>query len=507
MNYTRREILQALAATGAVTLVTGCGSDSNNFSPSAGGNPNGSGPLLPPFPQPQQRLLGGGRPGTELVTRFANNTVAGRNVLTRTYEGTLVGPTLRLSPGSTLQLNLQNRFPITNEFPKTADPNRPHEFNTTNLHTHGLHVSPSGNSDNIFLEIPPQSDFSYTFAIPADHPGGTFFYHPHKHGSAALQMFSGMAGALILESELDRVPEVAAARDLVYLVGELNINQGGQVPNFTGDVYPLSNRILMVNGTFRPTLSVLSGEVVRLRLLNATVRTHLALQVDGHAFGLLALDGITLPALRNETEISLAVANRADVLIRAQAPGRYAIKKMQDDEGGMTDPEEIIGYLEVLPGTLQMAFPGSLPAPSNLPTITDAEITRRRNLTFERFTGPNPPLPGVDVFTIDQKLHDPNRVDQTILLNSVEEWTITNFSDQMHAFHIHTNPFQLVARDGVALAQPEWHDVTDVAPLMNGMPGSITIRIRFRDFTGRTVLHCHNVMHEDLGMIQTIEII
>lgn len=322
-----------------------------------------------------------------------------------------------------------------------------------------------------------------------------------------MQMFSGMAGALILESELDRVPEVAAARDLVYLVSELNVNSSGQVPNFTGDVFPLSNRILMVNGTSRPTLSVQSGEVVRLRLLNATVRTHLGLQLEGHTFGVLALDGITLPALRNESEVSLAVANRADVLIRAQAPGRYALKKMQDDEGGMNDPEEVIGYLEVLPGNLQMALPSALPAPTSLPTIADAEITRRRNLTFERFTGPNPPLPGVDVFTIDQKLHDPNRVDQTITLNSVEEWTITNFSDQMHPFHIHTNPFQLVARDGMALAQPEWHDVSDIPPLMNGMPSSITIRIRFRDFTGRTVLHCHNVMHEDLGMMQTIEIV
>src|SRR5258708_39789220 len=75
----------------------------------------------------------------------------------------------------------------------------PHELYITNLHTHGLHVSPAGNSDNVFREIPPGASFQYTFTIPPDHPSGTFWYHPHKHGSVAYQMANGMAGALIVE--------------------------------------------------------------------------------------------------------------------------------------------------------------------------------------------------------------------------------------------------------------------------------------------------------------------
>jgi FtsP/CotA-like multicopper oxidase with cupredoxin domain len=74
-------------------------------------------------------------------------------------------------------------------------------FNTTNLHTHGLHVSPSGNSDNVLLSIAPQTQFPYEINIPADHPAGTFWYHAHRHGSTATQVASGASGILIVKGE------------------------------------------------------------------------------------------------------------------------------------------------------------------------------------------------------------------------------------------------------------------------------------------------------------------
>lgn len=71
-------------------------------------------------------------------------------------------------------------------------------FNTINLHTHGLHVSPAGNSDNVLLNIAPQTEFPYEFNIPEDHPAGTFWYHAHRHGSTAVQVSSGAAGILVV---------------------------------------------------------------------------------------------------------------------------------------------------------------------------------------------------------------------------------------------------------------------------------------------------------------------
>lgn len=491
-----------MAATGLLPFLPGCGSDSstNPGSPSGNFNPTQG------FVQPPEA---GGLAGTKLTALFATNVVAGKTVFTRTYEGRIGGPTIRARPGQQLRIRLVNRLPQDPSFPRVADENTPHEFNTTNLHTHGLHVSPEGNSDNIFLEIPPQSEFQYEFNIPANHPAGTFFYHPHKHGSAAMQMFSGMAGALIIEGGVDTVPEVAAARDLVYLINELNIDPAtGQVPNFTaGNIFSKANRILTVNGEFRPKLTVQSGEVVRLRVINASVQTHIPFAIDGHSLGVIALDGITLPGLETRAEASLAVAQRADVLVRAGAPGVYSIKKLLETGGMDPDPEELLGTLEVLPGNLSMGLPTTLPAPASLPDIAATELNRpNRTLTFELFTGPNPPLPGGEIFTIDGRLFAASRVDQAVSLNAVEEWTILNRSDDDHPFHLHTNPFQVIAMDGMMLPRPEWHDTMHVPKQMGGTPGSLTLRVRFRDFTGRTVLHCHNVRHEDTGMMQVVQI-
>src|SRR6185369_18063603 len=67
-----------------------------------------------------------------------------------------------------------------------------------NLHVHGLHVSPSGNSDNVLLDIPPGYTNTYTYRIPADHPQGMYWYHSHRHTLTAQQTYLGLAGLLII---------------------------------------------------------------------------------------------------------------------------------------------------------------------------------------------------------------------------------------------------------------------------------------------------------------------
>lgn len=124
-----------------------------------------------------------------------------------------VAPVIDVRPGQTVTMTLHNKLP--------ADPsctahggnvNQPHCFNGTNLHSHGLWVSPSGNSDNVLLSINPGVDFEYIYNLPPDHPAGTFWYHSHRHGSTALQVSSGMAGALIVHG--DRMPTPTATGDI-----------------------------------------------------------------------------------------------------------------------------------------------------------------------------------------------------------------------------------------------------------------------------------------------------
>lgn len=114
-----------------------------------------------------------------------------------------VAPTLVAKPGQTIRVGLNNQL-APEPGCKPRDINIPHCFNSTNLHSHGLWVSPAGNSDNVLITIRPKVSFEYEYNIPATHPAGTFWYHPHLHGSTALQVSSGMAGALIVRG--DRAP-------------------------------------------------------------------------------------------------------------------------------------------------------------------------------------------------------------------------------------------------------------------------------------------------------------
>ncbi|MEE1923593.1 multicopper oxidase family protein [Pseudomonas sp. 148P] len=249
-------------------------------------------------------------------------------VYLRSYHGTdvdprvpFVAPTIEVTPGDTVRINLDNSLPTD---PSCLQPpasiNTPHCFNGTNLHSHGLWVSPTGNSDNVLLQIKPEQKFQYEYNIPSDHPAGTFWYHPHLHGSTALQVGSGMAGALIIRG--DRLPSAEANGDIDTLlkpipgqdfierllvlqqipyacvgaaghgpikkktvikngkpteVVDWSCNKGevGVVESYDqfgpGD-WQDSGRYTSVNGLVQPTFEARTGEVQRWRVVHAGVR-------------------------------------------------------------------------------------------------------------------------------------------------------------------------------------------------------------------------------------------
>ena len=128
-------------------------------------------------------------------------------------DAPFVAPVIDVRPGQTISVTLRNKLPADPSCTAHGgDVNKPHCFNGTNLHSHGLWVSPSGNSDNVLLSINPGVDFEYIYNLPPDHPAGTFWYHSHRHGSTALQVSSGMAGALIVRG--DRLPTPTTTGDI-----------------------------------------------------------------------------------------------------------------------------------------------------------------------------------------------------------------------------------------------------------------------------------------------------
>ena len=134
----------------------------------------------------------------------------------RSYGGCKSGPVIDVRPGDTLRVDLRNG---TDKSDPSCWDNPPTGlslpfgvgcFNTTNLHTHGLHVSPAGNSDNVLLNIAPQSRFPYEINIPSDHPAGTFWYHAHRHGSTAVNVASGASGVILIRGNRPYAPPTPA---------------------------------------------------------------------------------------------------------------------------------------------------------------------------------------------------------------------------------------------------------------------------------------------------------
>jgi FtsP/CotA-like multicopper oxidase with cupredoxin domain len=168
----------------------------------------------------------GGRRDFDLTVAYTDNKIWNPatqrfdKVHLRSYTGDgvnpdapFVAPVIEVRPGQTVSMTLHNKLPADPSCTAHGgDANTPHCFNGTNLHSHGLWVSPSGNSDNVLLSINPGVDFEYVYNLPPDHPAGTFWYHSHRHGSTALQVSSGMAGALIVRG--DRLPTPTTTGDI-----------------------------------------------------------------------------------------------------------------------------------------------------------------------------------------------------------------------------------------------------------------------------------------------------
>jgi len=450
--------------------------------------------------EPEVRSSSGGVLATTLRLRYTYKDIGGYRLFVRSYEGMIPGPTLRAQPGDVLRISLVNDLP-PNRTPAPAYPDQPHLLNTTNLHTHGLHVSPSGTSDNVFRAMEPGGTYDIEIAIPRNHPAGTYWYHPHHHGSADVQIASGLAGALIIEGDFRAVPEIAAARERVLVLGEAAFDSVGTIEDLETLFPETSVRFHTVNGQRAPTIIMRPGEIQRWRLVHAGYQDDINLGLAQHEFRQIARDGIALGRLGEPMRsLVLAPGQRYDVLVRAGEPGAYQLRALPHNEG-YSVPTGIVAHLLVAGEPIVMNLPSSLPA-SPMRTIRDEELTGKRRLTFGA-------PPGVEqrthwqefTFPIDGRVFDPNRVDQRINLGAIEEWTIVNLDSDDHVFHIHVNPFQLTHVNGAALAEPVWLDTA----ILEGK-GSLTFRSRFVDFTGRYALHCHMMNHEELGMMQVVEV-
>lgn len=397
--------------------------------------------------------------------------VAGTSARMLAYNGTVPGPTLHLRPGDTLRVRLVNRL------------DQP-----TNLHTHGLVVSAEGNGDNPFVSVEPGESFDYEISLPRDHPHGVFWYHPHRHGLVADQVFGGLYGAIVVDEEdwSQRPPRVVVVSDVTLSGGAVaSVSAAERRQGRVGEV-------VLANGLVAPPLAVPPGGTERLLIVNACVSRYLDL--GGLAMTVRGLDSGSFVPPRTVDRLVLAPGNRADVLVEGpERPTSLVARAYERGAGGMgmmgASVEESDATILTLVPDAGASRSAVAPAKSPPSDLRDVDIDRARTLTFTMGMG------GGMTFLIDGRPFDPDRVDQTVDIGTVEEWTLANATMMNHPFHLHIWPMQLVDHDGV-----DTRDVVDVPP-----GRSVRVRIAFDRFPGRTVYHCHILDHEDLGMMGVVQ--
>jgi suppressor of ftsI len=253
------------------------------------------------------------------------------------------------------------------------------------------------------------------------------------------------------------------------------------------------------------------GEVVRFRMLNACSDNLMPIVVEGHDMHLIALDGVNFPAPRTipvyssssgDGQVLLAPANRAEFLVQAGQPGRYAIRELGQSQGFLPAAGKVIAEIVVEGPAKTMTLPRTLPTPSRYYPLIE-KVSGANTLQFAvGLPATQNRYIGVD-FTINGKQYQEDQVEpnNVVRLDEAQEWTLRNDHDhggtEGHPFHIHMNHFEVISIGGVT--QPPG-TIQDTVWVPVGKP--VVIRMKFRQFKGKSVFHCHILPHEDTGMMQ-----
>jgi len=437
--------------------------------------------------EPQQLYAKNGALRVTLDAERKTIRVSGSPIVAQPFNGQLVGPTLHVRPGDTIEVTFRNATP-----------------QDTNIHYHGMHVSPKGSSDNVFRTFAPGTTVRSKIVLPKDHSPGTYWYHAHFHGLTDPQVMGGMSGLIIVEGLETLLPKpLRNVRQRQIAIRDLQTS--ATAPGWAElngvEIDPTKPTKRLVNGRLQPHTALRSGETELWRLANIGSDLFYDVQLDGHKLHVIAEDGSPVWRVRTVDHLVMPPGKRFDVLVKGGAPGRYQLRTLADREEGFEAlPTVDLMSVDVLPGASRPGprIPRRLATPAG--PITSRPVAKKRTFTFSFGTGTD--------FTalIDGKTFDPTKTNVAPIVNTVEEWTLRNTSDEEHPFHIHVNDFQVVRVNGRPYRARGLQDVVIIPKMEGGKPGEVVIRIPFDHFTGHFVFHCHILGHEDAGMMMTVQV-
>jgi FtsP/CotA-like multicopper oxidase with cupredoxin domain len=404
-----------------------------------------------------------------------------------TLGGSFPGPTIRRRRGDMLDIVLRNELPVP-----------------TVVHWHGL-IVPAEMDGHPMMAIEPGETLHYNFRI--DQRAGTYWYHPHPHGDTGRQVYRGMAGMLIVEDDESEALDLPSGEfELPLILADRSPGPNGELPYAPTSQQKLNGVFgteVLVNGTPGAYLEVEKG-LYRFRLLNGSnARIYKLALEDGAAFNLIGNEGGLLDRPYSVEFIHLAPGERADILVdfSDRAVGSSVVlKSLRFNSASIADSQG--GEIAVMRFDITREATGARTIPATLVPIArldPAAAVRTRPFTLE--TEPLNP----DPHHINGRIFEMMRVDERVKAGELEVWRIENVHIMPHPIHIHGVQFQVVSRNGVTEIPPRdsgWKDGVIV-----WSRETVEVAIRFPEHTGIFLMHCHNLEHEDDGMMLNYEIV
>jgi FtsP/CotA-like multicopper oxidase with cupredoxin domain len=498
MDLNRREFLTFIGLGSSAFLLNSCGIDSVDLSSDGGSSSDNSTPQQL-FKNPELASLNRNGSVVEVDLNIEKKSIDidGNSVNMLTYNGYYPAPTIKVKSGDTLKINFSNNIPSnigTNIL--GAD------MSVTNLHTHGFHVSPTGNSDNVTLEIKSGETFNYEYDLSKQWGGFMAFYHPHKHKTVAEQMWRGISGgALIVEDDVDTLKDFD---EKIMILSDVTV-QGNEPTHWTRMDYMRNlGSTVMVNGMVNPVLEIRPGQVQRWRIVNTSVYRIYRLSLENHKLYLVGTDSNLLNKPVELSEIILSPGERIDVLIKAnQAAGSYKFySKSINDADTVT-----LLTVDYAGSPSNDSIPDSIPSTvsNEVQNLRQMDISSLRNVEMTlSFVG------GMGGGGMKGAINGKVFGEDTYILESpvgtYEIWTIYNQTGMPHPFHQHVDSSVILEVSG---SNSIYYDYQQLYSSLNAFKdtiivpphGYVKMLVPVQDFYGDTVFHCHMLGHEDIGMM------
>lgn len=472
---------------------------------------------------------GNGQATTTTLAGYLYDDGSGPNLIPRVW---------RVNRGDTIKVTVTNNLP-------PASPSGPQP---SNLHFHGFNVSPGPTppvtqpyQDNVFVTINSGTDSgaddsaSYAVHIPANHPDGMHWFHPHPHGFTERQVIAGLSGAAIVGDLMnDYYPAFMKKNggnvmEQYWLLKDIDTNQVFKTQTVAaGRLHGLASPLTKTINGVPPSgaIAATQNQVLLWDFGNTGTNAFFDLEIfelnsnKSIPFHIVAIDGNPTPVVLVRNHLFLPPGGRMQALIAFPdaGVGQYQLYSANVGTGPWGDPNPMVQLAQIdvtaAPNSTAVALPAA-PDANPFPRLSLRTLVQRakghtRSIDFEE----DGPSMKQSYFYICGKMFNPAAPPPTQIVSpaaqpTVEEWTVTNSTQEAHVFHIHQTDFVVEAINGAAPPETSrglavYQDTVNVPPATpEGKPGSVTLLIPF-EIQGTFVYHCHLLGHEDDGMMASI---